>query len=73
MTEAFICKLSVIPPIQLEKQLDQTIFFRANRQYIVNINFIKGFRPFQKVKLLLDMDIPRLEESIIISHGSAGF
>jgi len=53
---------------ELEKQLDQTIFFRANRQYIVNINFIKGFKPFQKVKLLLDMDIPHLEEPIIISQ-----
>src|SRR5437868_4177297 len=31
----------------LEEELDETIFFRANRQYIVNINFVKGFKAYE--------------------------
>ncbi|HSU28555.1 MAG TPA: LytTR family DNA-binding domain-containing protein, partial [Chitinophagaceae bacterium] len=34
----------------MEEELDNTVFFRANRQYIVNINFIRGFKTFEKVK-----------------------
>src|SRR5690242_10248598 len=37
---------------ELEEELDPSIFFRANRQYIINLNFIKSFKAYQKVKLL---------------------
>jgi DNA-binding LytR/AlgR family response regulator len=30
--------------------LDHSIFFRVNRQYIINFNFIKSFKPYQKSK-----------------------
>ena len=53
---------------ELENELDHSIFFRANRQYIINFDFIKSFKPYQKVKLLVDMDIPDLEEPLIISQ-----
>ena len=56
---------------ELEEKLDDTIFFRASRQYIVNINFIKSFKALQKVKLLVDMDIPELEEPVIVSQHLA--
>ncbi|HSN62158.1 MAG TPA: LytTR family DNA-binding domain-containing protein [Ferruginibacter sp.] len=53
---------------ELEEILDSSRFFRANRQYIININFIKGFKSFDKVKMLLDLSIPELEHIIIISQ-----
>jgi len=56
---------------ELEQELDHAIFFRANRQYIVSINYVKSFRSYHKVKLLLDMDIPELEEPVIISQQIA--
>ncbi|MGN6266894.1 MAG: LytR/AlgR family response regulator transcription factor [Ginsengibacter sp.] len=53
---------------ELENELDHSIFFRANRQYIINFDFIKSFKPYQKVKLLVDMEVPNLEEPLIISQ-----
>jgi DNA-binding LytR/AlgR family response regulator len=55
----------------LEKELDPTVFFRANRKYIVSINFIKAFRSFEKVKLQVDLNIPENGHHIIISQESA--
>ncbi len=56
---------------ELEEELDTNIFFRANRQYIVNINFIKGFKPYEKVKLQVDLVPSELNYSIIISQETA--
>jgi len=56
---------------ELEQELDNAIFFRVNRQYIVNINFVKSFKSFEKVKLLLDIVIPEINHSIIISQETA--
>jgi len=56
---------------ELEEDMDDTIFFRANRQYIVNINYIKGFKPYEKVKLQVDLILPDLNYCIIISQETA--
>ena len=56
---------------ELEIELDDTVFFRTNRQYIVNINYIKGFKPYEKVKLLVDVNLPDLNHKIIISQEHA--
>ena len=56
---------------ELEEELDPSIFFRANRQYIVNLNFIKSLKAYQKVKLLVDMDVPELKEPVVISQQVA--
>ena len=56
---------------ELEEDLDTTIFFRANRQYIVNINYIKGFKPYEKVKLQIDLIPCDLNYCIIISQETA--
>lgn len=55
----------------LEEDLDETLFFRANRQYIVNLNYIRGFKTFEKVKLQVDLMIPDLNHCIIISQENA--
>jgi DNA-binding LytR/AlgR family response regulator len=56
---------------ELEEELDSTVFFRVNRQYIVNINYVKSFKAFEKVKLLIDIIIPEINHSIIISQETA--
>jgi DNA-binding LytR/AlgR family response regulator len=55
----------------LEDDLDEGMFFRANRQYIVNINFIRGFKTYEKVKLQVDLVIPDLNHCIIVSQENA--
>jgi DNA-binding LytR/AlgR family response regulator len=57
--------------VELEKELDYNIFFRANRKYIISINFIKAFKPFEKVKLQVDLTIPDLGHQIIVSQESS--
>ncbi|MEO6838297.1 MAG: LytTR family DNA-binding domain-containing protein [Ginsengibacter sp.] len=56
---------------ELEEELNHTIFFRANRQYIINVNFIRSFKTYRKVKLLVDIDLPQLDEPVIISQQLA--
>lgn len=56
---------------ELETELDENIFFRANRRYLVNLNYVKGFKPFEKVKLLIDLNVPELSHSIIVSQETA--
>ncbi|MEI9947287.1 MAG: LytTR family DNA-binding domain-containing protein [Chitinophagaceae bacterium] len=56
---------------ELEEDLDQAIFFRANRQYIVNINFIRGFKAYEKVKLILELSLPEINHNVIISQEMA--
>lgn len=56
---------------ELDISLDNTRFFRANRQYIVNLNFIKGFKTFEKVKLQIDLMLPVPDHNIIVSQENA--
>lgn len=54
----------------LEAELDAGIFFRANRQYIVNINYVKGYKTYERVKLQLDLNVP-VNHCIVISQETA--
>jgi DNA-binding LytR/AlgR family response regulator len=56
---------------ELEEELDENRFFRANRQYIINIDYVKGFKSFEKVKLLVDLMVSEINHSIIISQETA--
>lgn len=56
---------------ELEVELDPSIFFRANRQYIINLNYIKHFKTYEKVKLLLELNVPEINHVVIISQKSA--
>jgi DNA-binding LytR/AlgR family response regulator len=56
---------------ELEEELDTNFFFRANRQYIININYVKGFKPFEKVKVQVDITIPESKHFIIVSQETA--
>ncbi len=53
-------------------ELDETMFFRANRQYIVNIEFVKGYKSYEKVKLQVSLTIAELSHhQIIVSQENA--
>jgi DNA-binding LytR/AlgR family response regulator len=54
----------------LEEELDPEIFFRANRQYIVNINYVKGYKTYERVKLQLDLHV-NINHCIVISQETA--
>jgi DNA-binding LytR/AlgR family response regulator len=56
---------------QLENELDKKTFFRANRQYIININYIKGFSTYERVKLEVELLLPDFTDVIIISQDTA--
>ncbi len=56
---------------ELETELDSTVFFRANRQYIINLDFVKGYKPYDRVKLKVDFNLPDLNHEIIISQVTA--
>ena len=56
---------------ELENELDDAVFFRANRQYIININFVRGFKSYEKVKLMIDLTLPDLNHCIIVSQEMA--
>jgi len=55
----------------LEEELDKDLFFRANRQYIVNINYVRSYKTYERVKLQLDLNITLPNHSIIISQETA--
>jgi two-component system LytT family response regulator len=57
----------------LENILDNHNFFRANRQYIVNISYIRGFKPFERVKLSVDLACGELNHLIVISQETAPY
>ena len=58
---------------ELEEELDKNTFFRANRQFIIYGNFIRGFRIYEKVKLQVDMIISHNHPIIISQEMSPVF
>ena len=55
----------------LNDELDPGIFFRVNRQYIINIGFVKSYKAYEKVKLQVDLTMPDLHHQIIVSQEMA--
>ncbi len=58
---------------ELEEELDKKYFYRANRQYIINVNFIKNFKPFDKSKIFVELELPVKEDIIISQENAASF
>ena len=56
---------------ELERELDAISFFRANRQYIINVDHVKSFRACDKVKIKVEMDLLLLNHCIIVSQETA--
>ena len=54
---------------EVQSSLEQELFFRANRQYLVNIHFVRGFKTFERVKLKVDLKLLNDHQfSVIISQ-----
>lgn len=57
----------------LETELDNKIFFRVNRQFIVNINYIRSFKAYERVKLQIELTVSDLNYFIVVSQETAPF
>jgi DNA-binding LytR/AlgR family response regulator len=57
----------------LEEMLDRHHFFRANRQYIVNISFIRGYKAHERVKLSLDITCNDSHHCVVVSQETAPY
>lgn len=58
---------------ELEEELDSSIFYRANRKYIINANYIRRFKPLERSKISVELTLPVNEEIIISQENSASF
>lgn len=58
---------------ELEERLDPTVFFRASRQYIININYIQSFKSYERAKIWVDLTVKHPDHTIIISQETAPY
>src|SRR6516162_1542864 len=58
---------------ELEEELDRSLFYRANRKFIINANYVKRFKPLDRSKLSVELQIPLNEEIIISQENSSSF
>jgi two-component system LytT family response regulator len=58
---------------ELEDELDRNVFYRANRKYIINANYVKRFKPLERSKISVELVLPVNEEIIISQENSASF
>lgn len=58
---------------ELEEELDNNLFFRANRKYIVNANYINRFKPVDKSKISVELNVTVNEEIIVSQENAASF
>lgn len=56
---------------ELEQELDTNIFFRANRQYIINVGFVRSYKTYERVKLQVDLSLSNLNHHIVVSQENA--
>lgn len=54
----------------LEAELDPALYFRVNRQLLVRSSAVRGFRPYVKGRLLLELEPPRSD--VVVSQANAG-
>ena len=56
---------------QLEEELNTKTFFRANRQCIISIHYTRSFRTYERVKLVVDLNLINFKFPVIISQENA--
>lgn len=61
------------PLDKLEDMLDKKVFFRINRQFIVNVNAIREMHPYSKSRVKVDLEPPTDLETIVSTERSAEF
>jgi DNA-binding LytR/AlgR family response regulator len=55
----------------LELELDRKTFFRVNRQFIVNIDYIRSFKTYERVKLQVELTLSDINYFIVVSQETA--
>lgn len=55
----------------LEDELDPATFFRANRKYLLNIEYIRSYKSFEKVKLEIFLSLANCNHCIVVSQETA--
>jgi len=58
---------------QLEEMLDPKLFFRINRQFIIGFNSITEMLSYSKSRVLVKLNPPAKEETIVSTERSASF
>jgi DNA-binding LytR/AlgR family response regulator len=62
------------PLDKLEGLLDPAVFFRINRQFIINVSAIKEMHPYSKSRVKVDLEPPIAElETIVSTERSSEF
>ncbi|MBC7776898.1 MAG: response regulator transcription factor [Phycisphaerae bacterium] len=62
------------PLDKLETLLDPAVFFRINRQFIINVAAIKEMHPYSKSRVKVDLEPPTVDlETIVSTERSAEF
>lgn len=61
------------PLDKLETLLDPKVFFRINRQFIVNVGAIKEMHPYSKSRVKVELQPPTDLETIVSTERSAEF
>lgn len=61
------------PLSALEHDLDSSMFFRANRKFLVHINSVKSFKPLERGRLLIELSPPIREEVVVSQENAAAF
>jgi DNA-binding LytR/AlgR family response regulator len=57
----------------LEKILDESLFYRANRKFIINVNYIRRFKPLSKSRVSVELALPINPEIQISRENSIAF
>lgn len=58
---------------ELEKSVDDTQFYRANRQFLINFDAIKEFEPYFNRKLSIKLKVPTTEQLLVSKEKATHF
>lgn len=58
---------------ELEEELDRGLFYRANRKFIINANYVRRFKPLERSKISVELVLAVNEEIIISQENAASF
>jgi two-component system LytT family response regulator len=67
----FLCETGSLSDV--EEIVDEKTFFRANRKFVVNANYITKFRSIDKSKISVELVLPLNEEIIVSQENAAAF
>jgi DNA-binding LytR/AlgR family response regulator len=67
----YLCETNSLSDIEV--MLDSKTFFRVNRKYIVNAEFITKFKSIEKSKISVEISLPVMEELIVSQENASVF